>query len=293
MLQADDVIGTAFSDSEKDRLMCEVVSKIIDDFGVEIFADSRKANAVVADYITDSSLYQEAALLKRVIASGAVSFVATTSIDNYVAEFQRALYTLTEREFIAESFAKKALGWFVVTIEAHYNAIVQKWKVAVQKLAMLSQQCSTEKEDLRISNVITRSTKYLQTRASKDNLEAHRKELDDVFDEINAIEREMQSDQINEQPQMMDCIVTSTQTYKRNMTVGFALATGGQYPGTVKACLSYEGKQYVVIDIPALGLNNNIVICTVCDTSLDAVNDTKLCAILCLHCIANGLLNND
>lgn len=290
MLQADDVIGTAFSDSEKDRLMCEVVSKIIDDFGVEIFADSRKANAVVADYVTDSSLHQEAALLKRVIASGAVSFVATTSLNNYEAEHQRALYTLTEREFIAKPFATKALAWFRVSMMTHYTAIMQKWEAVPQKVAMLSQQCSTEKEALRINNVLTRINKYLQTDGlGKDNFAACRKEIDDVFDEINAIEREMQSNQIYE----LDCIVTSTQTYKRNMTVGFALATGGQYPGTVKACLSYEGKQYVVIDIPALGFNNNIVICTVCDTSLDAVNDTKLCAILCLHCIANGLINND
>ena len=95
-----------------DKKMNEVVRNIIDSFGVEIFKDARKASAIVADCITDNSLEEEKVLLKRVIASGAMGFVATTNKDNYLSDRQKALYILTEREFIAESWAEKALSWF-------------------------------------------------------------------------------------------------------------------------------------------------------------------------------------
>ncbi len=95
-----------------DKRMNEIIRNIIDSFGIEIFSDSRKASAIVADFVTDNSLTEEKVLLKRVIASGAMGFVATTNRDNYSSDRQRALYILTEREFIAESWAEKALGWF-------------------------------------------------------------------------------------------------------------------------------------------------------------------------------------
>ena len=95
-----------------DKKMNEVVRNIIDSFGIEIFKDARKASAIVADCVTDNSLAEEKVLLKRVIASGAMGFVATTNKDNYLSDRQKALYILTEREFIAESWAEKALGWF-------------------------------------------------------------------------------------------------------------------------------------------------------------------------------------
>ena len=95
-----------------DKKMNEVVRNIIDSFGIEIFKDARKASAIVADCVTDNSLAEEKVLLKRVIASGAMGFVATTNKDNYLSDRQKAFYILTEREFIAESWAEKALGWF-------------------------------------------------------------------------------------------------------------------------------------------------------------------------------------
>ena len=95
-----------------DKIMNEVVRNIIDSFGIEIFKDARKASAIVADCITDNSLAEEKVLLKRVIASGAMGFVATTNQDNYLSDRKKALYILTEREFIAESWAEKALSWF-------------------------------------------------------------------------------------------------------------------------------------------------------------------------------------
>lgn len=95
-----------------DKIMNEIVRNIIDSFGIEIFKDARKASAIVADCITDNSLAEEKVLLKRVIASGAMGFVATTNQDNYLSDRKKALYILTEREFIAESWAEKALGWF-------------------------------------------------------------------------------------------------------------------------------------------------------------------------------------
>ena len=95
-----------------DKIMNEVVRNIIDSFGIEIFKDARKASAIVADCITDNSLAGEKVLLKRVIASGAMGFVAITNKDNYLSDRKKALYILTEREFIAESWAEKALSWF-------------------------------------------------------------------------------------------------------------------------------------------------------------------------------------
>ena len=99
-----------------DKKMNEVVRNIIDSFGIEIFKDARKASAIVADCVTDNSLAEEKVLLKRVIASGAMGFVATTNKDNYLSDRQKALYILTEREFIAESWAERALGWFDVVL---------------------------------------------------------------------------------------------------------------------------------------------------------------------------------
>lgn len=95
-----------------DKKMNEVVRDIIDIFGIEIFKDTCKASAIVADFVTDNSLAEEKKLLKRVIASGAMGFVATTNKDSYLSDRQKALHILTEREFIAEAWAEKALGWF-------------------------------------------------------------------------------------------------------------------------------------------------------------------------------------
>lgn len=95
-----------------DKIMSEIIRNIIGSFGIEIFKDSRKASAIVSDYFTDNSLADEKALLKRVTASGVVEFIATSDKDNYSLERKKAFYVLTEREFVAEFWAEKLLGWF-------------------------------------------------------------------------------------------------------------------------------------------------------------------------------------
>lgn len=95
-----------------DKKMSEIVRNIIDTFGTEIFGDVCKVNAIISDFVTDNLLTGEKGLLKRVISSGAMSFVTTTNSVTYYSDRQKALYILIEREFIAESWAERALGWF-------------------------------------------------------------------------------------------------------------------------------------------------------------------------------------
>lgn len=97
--------------SERDAIVSEVIKRIIADFGADVFRDSRRARALVADYFSDSAFLEEKALLKRVLESGAVSFIITNRND-YSAGRQRAMYILTEQEFIAETWANRALLWF-------------------------------------------------------------------------------------------------------------------------------------------------------------------------------------
>ena len=97
---------------DTDKIMIKRIRSIIDDYGFGVFADTRKVCAIIADLVTDSSLSEEKVLLKRVMASGAMGFIATTNRDNYSSDRQKALYLLTEREFLAKSWAEKALGWF-------------------------------------------------------------------------------------------------------------------------------------------------------------------------------------
>lgn len=128
-----------------DKIMNDAVRNIIDRFGVEVFQDARKACAIVADYITDHSLAEEKVLLKRVIASGAMGVVATTNKDNYLSDRRKALYILTEREFIAESWAEKALSWFDGALGYAYGEVEDEMDF-IHRLVNASKEAEKEKK---------------------------------------------------------------------------------------------------------------------------------------------------
>lgn len=128
-----------------DKIMNDAVRNIIDRFGVEIFQDACKACAIVADCIADNSLSAERGLLKRVIASGAMSFVATTNKDNYLSDRKKAFYILTEREFIAEPWAEKALAWFDGALGYAHDEVEDEMDF-VHRLINASKEAEKEKK---------------------------------------------------------------------------------------------------------------------------------------------------
>lgn len=130
--------------SERDVIVSEVIKNIIADFGIEVFCDSRKACALVADYFSANTLAEEKALLKRVLASGAVGFFITNQND-YAASRQKALYILTEQEFIAETWAERALSWFDVALGRKANEEKEEFDF-IQQLISASEEAERKNQ---------------------------------------------------------------------------------------------------------------------------------------------------
>lgn len=109
------------------------------------------------------------------------------------------------------------------------------------------------------------------------------KDIDLCTDEIDDFEREL----LNSQPKEINCIAASMQICSRNCM--FYMQTFlGPVLYIAKACLIYNGKQYVVAQMPPTNVNTVFVVYNnmlIPDTDAEAVN------YLINYCQAKGLLN--
>lgn len=109
------------------------------------------------------------------------------------------------------------------------------------------------------------------------------KAIDSCIDEINTLERDV----INSLPTEINSIVASMQICSRN-TVFYIQTFLGPVSYITKACLLYNGKQYVVAQMPPANFNAVFVVCNnmlILDTDANAVN------YLVNYCQLKGLLN--
>lgn len=109
------------------------------------------------------------------------------------------------------------------------------------------------------------------------------KAIDSCIDEINALERDV----LNSLPTEINSIVASMQICSRN-TIFYIQTFLGPVSYITKACLLYNGKQYVVAQMPPANFNAVFVVCNnmlILDTDTNAVN------YLVNYCQLKGLLN--
>lgn len=109
------------------------------------------------------------------------------------------------------------------------------------------------------------------------------KAIDSCIDEINTLERDV----LNSLPTEINSIVASMQICSRN-TVFYIQTFLGSVSYITKACLLYNGKQYVVAQMPPANFNAVFVVCNnmlILDTDTNAVN------YLVNYCQLKGLLN--
>ena len=170
--------------SERDAIVSEVIKKIIADFGADVFCDSRKASAIVADYLVDNTFSEEKALLKRARASGAMKCIITDRSD-YAAGRQKAKYVLMEQEFIAEAWANRALSWFDT---AFGHKLEEKNEDDfIQRLVKASEEAEREKCQFRMRDFISPIDKLLDD-DNTDNIVLYNEENQEVeFEQIAVV----------------------------------------------------------------------------------------------------------
>lgn len=98
--------------NDTDTLISNVIKKIVDDFGPAIFADKKKALAVIADYFSKNNITDEKMLVDHAIKTGIIEIIVTSDKSNYADCRKKALQILTEEQFIAKKWADKLLLWF-------------------------------------------------------------------------------------------------------------------------------------------------------------------------------------
>lgn len=109
------------------------------------------------------------------------------------------------------------------------------------------------------------------------------KDIDLCTDEIDDFEREV----LNSQPKEINCIAASMQICSRNC-IFYMQTFLGSVSYIAKVCLLYNGKQYVVAQMPPTNVNTVFVVYNnmlIPDTDAEAVN------YLINYCQAKGLLN--
>lgn len=99
--------------------MCDCIQRIIADYGAVIFAEPKRAGALIGDYLTDSRVASKKNLLRRCVSSGAFVFIAQAEISDgqYLRGRKNAIELLVEEEFIAPEVAETVLAWFDRALE--------------------------------------------------------------------------------------------------------------------------------------------------------------------------------
>lgn len=99
--------------------MCDCIKRIIEDYGAVIFAEPKRAGALIGDYLTDSRVVSKKNLLRRCVSSGAFVFIAQSEISDgqYLRGRRNAAELLVEEEFIAPEVAETVLAWFDRALE--------------------------------------------------------------------------------------------------------------------------------------------------------------------------------
>ena len=160
----------------------------------------------------------------------------------------------------------------------------------LNKMERISKEPLTEAQIIKVQSTMSKSS-YVQELVKEiefevDNYlvtEYQMKPVLTFFEEINNLERDV----LMNLPKEINSIVTSMQICSRNTT--FYIQTFlGPVSYITKACLSYNGKQYVVAQMPPANFNAVFVVCNnmlILDTDTNAVN------YLVNYCQIKGLLN--
>ena len=149
-----------------------------------------------------------------------------------------------------------------------------------QKIKLLSIMMQLASVQEQAKKIVNEGDNYF---VLETQVEPLYKAIDSCVNEINALERDV----LNNQPKEINSIVASMQICSRNTT--FYIQTFlGPVSYITKACLSYNGKQYVVAQMPPANFNAVFVVCNnmlILDTDTNAVN------YLVNYCQIKGLLN--
>ena len=278
------------------------LKKLISDNGRNVFDEPRRARALISDYFPRLS-NAEKNLLNISCECGIYKMIVHSTSYEDRNVYMRAKCLLIDDYMIAEQAAEitleriyKACGKQVpndISKNAHkdskFTTAVAIDKTSYEKSNQQKSLATKDKLERKVSELTDGMKKY--ERLSKEPLNETQKikllsimmQLASVQEQAKKIERDV----LSNQPKEINSIVASMQICSRNTT--FYIQTFlGPVSYITKACLSYNGKQYVVAQMPPANFNAVFVVCNnmlILDTDTNAVN------YLVNYCQIKGLLN--